>query len=241
MKTLDFNCTLITGGSGGIGRAMAQHLISQSEKVIIARRTESTLQSTAKEIGAAAYYILDTGAVSAIPSFTAQVTKDHPDLDRLVAGVQRPLQVLEMKPEEFLGKADQEIDINICGPMHLTLGLLEHFRGKKEGAVGMNVSSVLGFIPTSVINPVYNGTKAWLHFWSMKLRTQLKDTNIKVVEIAPPTVATNLHRERTDPDDNKKEKNPNALSVDEFMNFVIRGWKKDRDVIGAGMSEKVVE
>lgn len=75
----------------------------------------------------------------------------------------------------------------------------------------------------------------------MKLRTQLRDTNIKVVEIALPTVATNLHRERTDPDDNKKEKNPNALSVDEFMNFVIRGWKKDRDVIGAGMSEKVVE
>ena len=74
------------------------------------------------------------------------------------AGVQRPLAVNEMKPEEFLQKADNEVSINISGPMHLAVGLLPHFR-QKPGAVIMNVSSVLGYIPTSIINPVYNGTK----------------------------------------------------------------------------------
>ena len=54
----------------------------------------------------------------------------------------------------------------------------------------MNVSSVLGYLPTSVINPVYNGTKAFMHAWTTNMRTQLRDTNIKVVEIVPPKVVS---------------------------------------------------
>ncbi|KAM4065859.1 short chain dehydrogenase [Hirsutella rhossiliensis] len=88
----------------------------------------------------------------------------------------------------------------------------------KPHAVVINVSSVLDFVPFSIIKPVYNGTKAWLHFWSMNLRTQLKNakSNIRVVEVAPPMVATDLHPERSDPDSNKKNNNPSMLSVDEF-------------------------
>jgi short-subunit dehydrogenase involved in D-alanine esterification of teichoic acids len=241
---LGFKCAVVTGGAGGIGKAISQYFISKGKKVIIAGRTESKLQQTAQEIGAAAYYVLDTGKVADIPAFVEQITRDHPDLDCLVnnAGVQRPLKILEDR--DFLAKADQEIDINIRGPMHLTLGLLPHFRSKAEGALIVNVSSVLGFVPFSVINPVYNGTKAWLHFWSMNLRTQLQhaDTgNIRVVEIAPPTVATDLHRERENPDDNKKEHNPDALSVDEFMEEVAARLEKGEDTIGAGMSAGIVE
>lgn len=55
----------------------------------------------------------------------------------------------------------------------------------------------------------------------MNLCAQLRDTKIKVVEITPPTFATALHREREGPDDNKKGKNPNALSVEEFMEGVV--------------------
>jgi len=77
----------------------------------------------------------------------------------------------------------------------------------------------------------------------MNLRTQLEQagTNIRVIEIAPPSVGTDLHRERKDPDDNKKDKNPAALSVEEFMEDVVESWNADKDVIGAGPSQKVVE
>jgi hypothetical protein len=61
------------------------------------------------------------------------------------------------------------------------------------------------------------------------------------VEIAPPTVATDLHRDRKDPNDNKKENNPNALTVEEFMEFVRKGLEEDKDTIGPGMSEKIIE
>ncbi|KAI9150341.1 putative oxidoreductase DltE 3 [Paramyrothecium foliicola] len=239
---LGFNCVLVTGGGGGIGKAMAQYFVLKGKKVLIAGRTESNLKSSATEVGAAGYYLLDTGKISEIPAFVAKITKEHPELDCIVnnAGVQRPIEVL--KNDDFLSKADQEIDINIRGPMHLTLNLLPHLQSK-PAAVIMNVSSVLGFIPFSIINPVYNGTKAWLHFWSMNLRTQLQQggSKIRVVEIAPPTVATDLHRERAHPDDNKKHHNSKALSIEEFMDVVAKKLEQGDDLITAGMGEDVVK
>jgi short-subunit dehydrogenase involved in D-alanine esterification of teichoic acids len=233
----DFKTALITGGGGGIGKALAQQLIKDGKKVIIAGRTESKLQQSAQEIGATAYYVLDTGDISSIPSFTKNLISEHPDIDCLInnAGVQRPLDVNDMDPSEFGSKADQEININIRGPMHLALNLLAHFKSKPNALI-VNVSSVLGFVPFSIVNPVYNGTKAWLHFWSMNLRAQLKDTNIKVIEIAPPTVSTDLHRERADPNDNKA-----ALSVEEFTEETIGKWKKGHEMIAAGPANRIVD
>ncbi|PYH40457.1 putative short-chain dehydrogenases/reductase [Aspergillus saccharolyticus JOP 1030-1] len=246
MSDLSFNCALVTGGGGGLGKAIARYLLSQGKKVIIAGRTEQTLQQTAREIGATDYFVLDTGLVAQIPKFIRNLTQKYPEVDCLVnnAGVQRPLDIVHDTPADFLTKADQEININIRGPMHLTLGLLEHFRTHPHGATIMNVSSVLGFVPFSVINPVYNGTKAWLHFWSMTLRTQLEKAGyekIRVVEIVPPSVGTDLHRDRSDPDDNKKHKNPNALSVEEFMEFFVAGVERGESVIAPGMSRELVD
>ncbi|KAI1372147.1 NAD(P)-binding protein [Hypoxylon crocopeplum] len=241
-EDLSFNCALVTGGGGGIGKALSEYFISKGKKVIIAGRTESKLQSTAREIGAAGYYVLDTGSIPDIPAFIDRITREHPELDCLVnnAGVQRPLQVQKQTPEDFLSKADNELNINIRGPLHLAVGLLPHLKSKPHALI-INVSSVLGFVPFAIINPVYNGTKAWLHFWSMNLRSQLKDTHVRVVEIAPPTVATDLHREREDPDDNKKENNPNALSLDEFMQEVSEKLEKGEEMIGAGISDGMVK
>ncbi|KAK3323329.1 short-chain dehydrogenase [Cercophora scortea] len=240
--SLGFQCALITGGGGGIGKALAKYLVSKGKKVLIAGRTESNLKSSVEETGAAGYYVLDTGKVDDIPPFIAKITKEHPELDCLVnnAAVQRPLNFLE--DADFLSKADQELDINIRGPMHLVVGLLPHFRQKPEGAVIINVSSILGFIPISIVNPVYNGTKAFLHLWSMNLRTQLRQggTKIRVVEIAPPSVGTDLHRDREDPDDNKKHKNPSALTVEEFMDEITVKLERGDEMITAGLGNEVV-
>jgi len=242
---------LITGGGGGIGRAIAENFIKAGKKVIIAGRTESKLQSTAKEIGAD-YYVLDTSKVDQIPPFVERVLKDHPELNCLVnnAGVQRPF---EIPGSNFSNgdygfdpaKADQEIDTNIRGPMHLAISLLPHFTSLPSGKTGvvMNVSSVLGFAPTSLVNPVYNGSKAWVHFFTMNMRAQLakNSAKVKVIEIVPPTVATELHRERTNPDDNKKANNPAALELPEFMADFEEGLKDGSDTIAAGPAKKLVK
>ena len=75
----------------------------------------------------------------------------------------------------------------------------------------------------------------------MALREQVKDSSVKIVEIAPPTVATDLHRERENPDDNKKENNKGALSTEEFVEETIGKWKKGEVMISAGMGNDIVE
>ena len=244
--TLSFKCALVTGGAGGLGLEMAKSFIRKGKKVIIVGRTESKLKTAAQETGATAYYTLDTGCVSEIAPFVQRLLSEHPDIDCLVnnAGVQRPFQVLGPTYGFDLEKADQELDINIRGPMHLTLGLLEHFNSLPNGGVIMFVSSVLGYNPISVINPVYNGTKAWVHMFSLNLRTQLASagSKIKVVEIVPPTVETALHREREDPDDNKKAKgNQSALSLEDFMHDVEAGWERNEDTIAPGPAKDIVK
>ena len=225
---------------------MLQALIAMGKSVIIAGRSEAGLKQTAAEIGAKAYFVLDVSNISGIDAFVKDVVSKFPELDCVInnAGVQRPFQIMGPDYDFDLSKADQEIDTNIRGPMHLSVGLVPHFNSLPNGGVIMNVSSVLGYNPFSIVNPVYNGTKAWVHFFSMNLRTQLRvaGSKIKVVEIVPPTVETALHRERKNPDDNKKAHgNAAALSVPEFMEQIIEGWKSDRDTCAAGLGHELVK
>ncbi|KAJ4415488.1 putative secondary metabolism biosynthetic enzyme [Gnomoniopsis sp. IMI 355080] len=240
---LDFKCALVTGGAGGIGLALARYFLSKGKKVIICGRTEEKLRTALSGPlkACAGYYVLDTGNTAKIPAFIAKVTKDHPDLDCLVnnAGIQQPLRLLQDDPTTLLAKADEEIAINVTGPMHLAVGLLEHFQTQSSATI-INVSSVLGFIPLEIINPVYNGTKAWLHAWTMSLRVQLRDSGIKVVEIVPPLVETDLHRGRIDPDDNKKHKNATALTMEEFMEEITEKLERGETTITAGLGNAVV-
>jgi short-subunit dehydrogenase involved in D-alanine esterification of teichoic acids len=130
-KTLSFNCALITGGGGGIGYAMAQYLISIGKSVILVGRTERTLAESARTLGqGTSFYVLDTGDIKSIPPFIAKVLREHPEVDCLInnAGVQRPLDINSFDLE----KADEEIDINIRGPIHLAIGFLDQLQKQEE-------------------------------------------------------------------------------------------------------------
>ncbi|KID72076.1 uncharacterized protein G6M90_00g028850 [Metarhizium brunneum] len=214
-KLLDFRCAVITGGGGGgIGKAMARHLVSKGKTVLLAGRTESNLQSAARDVGAAGYYLLDVGKTADISPFVDRITREHPELDCLInnAGVQRPLDILQ--DGDFVAKADQEIDINVRGPMHLTLGAA----AAPADQARRRVAALLEHEPAHAAA-----------------------AGVRVVEIAPPTVATDLHREREDPDDNKKEKNARALGVDEFMGEVARKLERGDEMISAGGGSDIVE
>ena len=224
---------------------MAKDLTKRGKKILIAGRAEEKLKIAAEEIGAAGYYFVDIGNEKGIDSFIARLINEHPELDCVInnAGVHKPFQIFGPDYGFDLPSADQEIDINIRGPMHLIIGLIQKHFHKLNSAVLANVSSVLGFVPFSIINPVYNGTKAWIHSFSVNLRTQLAKagSKIKIVEIVPPTVETDLHRDRVDPDDIKKASSSMALSVDEFRADVVSGWEANEDIIAPGMASGIVK
>lgn len=240
-STLDLQCALITGGAGGLGFAMAEYFVSLGKKVIIVGRTEAKLQEASSKLQGAPWYRLDTGEVTTFQASLDKILSEHPEIDCLInnAGVQRPLDVDDLDLE----KADNEININIRGPVHLATCLLPHLKTKPM-AVIINVSSVLGFVPYSIINPIYNGTKAFLHFWTMTQRTVLAQTapNVRVIEVVPPSVGTDLHRERENADDNKKEKGAvNSLTVEEFMDDFRHGMEANLDEISAGTGKDLVK
>lgn len=121
--------------------ALRRHLLKQQKSLEITQHTTSSILGTSRPFQNSA----------------KKVIKEHPEVDCLInnAAVQKPLDINNFD----LQSTDQEIDINIRGPMHLTIGFLEHLKSK-EAATIINISSLLGYIPTSIINPVYNATKA---------------------------------------------------------------------------------
>ena len=115
------------------------------------------------------------------------------------------------------------ITTNLMGPIRMTGAFIEHLK-KQDRAVVMNVSSVLGFVPMTMA-AVYSTTKAAMHSYSLSLRYKLKDTSVKVLELAPPWVATDLL--------NSKD-NPNAMPLEEFIAETIK-------VLGTDEQEVLVE
>ena len=181
---------LITGGGTGIGRAFAEALHQKGAKVIIAGRRAAPLAEVAAANPGMAYVVLDVADPEAIKTVAAQVIADHPALNVVInnAGI---MKVEDLSQGQIdLALVEETLNINLLGTVRLTAALLPHLLTQKDATV-VTVSSGLAFVPLTV-TPIYNATKAAIHSWSQSLRHQLKGTSVKVVEWAPPAVATDL-------------------------------------------------
>jgi uncharacterized oxidoreductase len=184
------NTILITGGGSGIGRGLAEALHAAGNQVIVAGRRREPLEETAAANPGMAFQVLDVEDPAAIKAFAAQVVKDHPALNVLInnAGIMRAEDLLA---EPFdLADSEAMITTNLLGPIRLTAALLPHLRAQAKATV-VNVSSGLAFLPLAA-TPTYCATKAAIHSYSQSLRFQLRGTSVRVIELAPPAVATDL-------------------------------------------------
>lgn len=219
----------------GLGKAFARLLIKQGKKVYIADRKESAHAETAQEIGAAGSFVVDLANISALAAFAEKVINEAPEIDCLVnnAAIQVPLDFVKGAD---LNTATQEINTNITSLVHLC-GLLVPHLTQKNAACVMNVSSALAYVPASFA-PVYSASMAFNKSFTMSLREQLRPTNVKVIEIAPPLVQSNLHQHRDAKyEDFVKSNNIVPLSQDEWITAVEKGLGEDLEEIGAGFSQ----
>jgi uncharacterized oxidoreductase len=181
---------LITGATSGIGLELAKSFQAMGNTVLIAGRRQALLDQIAAAHPGIHGYRLDIADPSDIVDFAGQVVADHPSLDVVIhnAGIMVAEQ-LSATPSD-LAISEATIATNLLGPIRLTHALLPHLISRPEAAI-MTVTSGLAYVPLAP-EPTYCATKAALHSWTESLRVQLANTNIKVIELAPPGVQTDL-------------------------------------------------
>jgi uncharacterized oxidoreductase len=181
---------LITGGGTGIGRAFAEALHRKGAKVIIAGRRADVLAEVAAANPGMAYEVVNVADTASVEAFAAKVIAAHPDLNTVIsnAGIMVPEDLSTGSFDWAL--AEQMIDINWWGTVRLAGAVLPHLL-TRPSATFVTVSSGLAFVPLAA-TPTYSATKAAIHSWTQSLRHQLRDTSVKVIEWAPPAVATDL-------------------------------------------------
>jgi uncharacterized oxidoreductase len=206
------NTILITGGTSGIGRALAQEFHKLGNQVIVAGRRKALLDSVIATNSAMKSAVLDVRDSAKLKAFTAQIAEDFPSLNVLInnAGIMRP-ENLNKTPAD-INDAEAIIETNLLAPIRLTAALLPLLKKHSRSTI-INVSSGLAFLPLAM-TPTYCATKAAIHSYSQSLRYQLKSTAVDVLELIPPYVATELMGPRGTTD-------PRAMPLADFVSEVV--------------------
>ncbi|WP_435133495.1 SDR family oxidoreductase [Formosa sp. A9] len=189
MKIIE-NTILITGGTSGIGREMVSQFYALRNKLIVVSSNMDKLHNLQIDFPDIDIIVCDLSDNLAVKQLIKTCIEKHPNINILInnAGVQ--YNYLWTKDLEYSTQIEKEIAINFTSPMQLTHGLLPILLNKKESAV-INISSALAYTPKKSA-VVYCATKAAIHNATKALRYQLENTNVKVFEIIPPLVNTNM-------------------------------------------------
>jgi uncharacterized oxidoreductase len=187
------NTILITGGSTGIGLAIAETFAGEGNRVLICARRESNLLEAKNKIANLHTCVCDIGKKADRQALYQWATTEFPNINMLInnAGTQKEIDFTTGASN--LNDDESEIEINFTACVHLSALFIPYFQQQKKECAIVNVTSGLAFIPLKIV-PVYCATKAALHTFSISLRSQLVKTNVHVFEIAPPIVKTELHR-----------------------------------------------
>lgn len=213
------NAILITGGGSGIGRGLAEAMHKRKNQVVIAGRRKDRLMEVAKANPGVAWAELNIEDPASISAFARKLTADYPKLNVLInnAGI--------MNIDDLSSAVDDRLLVstlttNLMGPIRMTGALIEHLKRQPHAAV-INTSSVLGFVPLAM-SAVYSSTKAAMHSYTMSLRYKLKDTPVRVLEIAPPWVQTDLLGSNNE---------PRAMPLAEFIEETMRILETEADEV----------
>jgi NAD(P)-dependent dehydrogenase (short-subunit alcohol dehydrogenase family) len=188
----------VTGGTRGIGRAIAERLVREGASVAICGRTKESVSRAVQEFETAGGEIFgqaaDVTRVEDVRKFFQAVDDRFGGLDVLVnnagAGVFR--KVGEMSPEDW----HRNIDLNLNGPFYCTREALPRFERRGGGFV-VNISSLAGKNAFSG-GAGYNASKFGLTGFSEALLLDHRNDNIRVSYIMPGSVATEFSGSPTD-------------------------------------------
>jgi NAD(P)-dependent dehydrogenase (short-subunit alcohol dehydrogenase family) len=184
---------LVTGGSKGLGKAMARGLAEAGADIVISSRHESELQSAAREIGAGLesrvkYVVADLTSRAESPRLAAEAVDAMGKVDILInnAGTNKPQAVGEITDEVW----DSLLELNLSSCMALTRALVPGMKERKWGRV-IHISSIMGLSSAGGRNG-YSATKSALLGLARASASDLGSFGVTVNCIAPGPFLTDL-------------------------------------------------
>ena len=194
MKTSS-NTVFISGGSAGIGLAIAKKLSAAGNKVIINGRSEERLQNALKELDNAVAIQGDLSIESERVRIAGELATGHPDLNIIINNAGAAfMNNLADSNNNAAEKAFQEMNTNYISVIHFTSLVLPQLLQQEEAAV-VNVSSISAFRSNKYL-PTYSASKAALHSYTQGLRDTFADNEkLSIYEVYPPLVNTEFSAE----------------------------------------------
>lgn len=232
---------LIIGATSGIGEAFARRFHSMGKKVIATGRRQANLTALARDCLGLETYTMDNSDLPAIAGHVKTLNTTYPDINAV--WVNSGMQYSYSFKDDLSAYGDaeiiQEINVNSTAVTLLARHFILHLLALKTEALFMVTSSGIAFFPSDAY-PVYSQTKAGVHHLCCVLRQQLADTNVAVVELVPPYVATELddaHREAAG--------GMQPMGLEEYTegSFKILDGTPARELkeVGVGMGEMAVQ
>lgn len=216
---------LITGGSAGIGLEATKQFLEIGAKVIITGRNQEKLDAVKKLYPNVIAIKSDVANEEDAISLFNQV-KSLGGIDILYnnAGVGVMPSNLGIASDKHFEGAQYEMNINYLAIIRLNNLFLDMLESRNESAI-INTTSVLSYVP-SLLEATYSATKTALAFYTKSLREHLRiaNSNVKVFELLPPAVETELIAHR------KVKK----MSAEKLIKGLIKGLQKDQYTIRMG-------
>jgi 3-oxoacyl-[acyl-carrier protein] reductase len=182
---------IVTGGTRGIGRAIAASFVATGAKVAITARNEKDLSNTVSELnpagsGNAAGYACDVRDYEQVRSTIKQIAADFGGIDILVnnAGIGNFASVESMSVEEFRAV----LETNVFGVFYCCHEVIPVMKQRGGGYI-INISSLAGANPHPNM-AAYNASKFGLNGFSEALMQEVRHDGIKVSYIMPGSVNT---------------------------------------------------
>jgi len=225
------NTILITGGATGIGFSLAEAFVKAGNEVIICGRRAHKLEEAKDKLPQIHTKICDLSKEKERKLLYDWVRSNFKDINVLVnnAGIQR---MIDFKKGTYdLVNGEDEIEINLMAYIYLSAYFIPLLLKRKEAAI-INVSSGLAFIPLAAV-PVYSATKAAIHSFSLSLRHQLRDSSIRVFEIIPPIVDTELDRGARE----ERKQEDRGIPPFEVTKVVLKALENNEYEVAIGMAQ----
>jgi len=174
---------LVTGASAGFGISITRRFAADGARVVIAARRSDRIAALAHELGDRALAIeLDVRDRAAVERAIAALPPAFAEIDVLVNNVGLA-KGLEPAQRATVDDWDQMVDTNCKGLMYATRAVLPGMVARGRGHV-INIGSVAGSYPYPGGN-VYGASKAFVHQFSLNLRSDLHGTGVRVTCIEP--------------------------------------------------------